>query len=299
MLRRLGSGTLLLPERLAGWAATLGVDHVAIPEERLEQVVPALLPGGPHVADVFPRGVLGEMAPPSILVSRWVPPRFYLDPDVRRTIESRVELLVWGEEPPDELASLAVPSVRVGPILLGEPPLSREEGRSRLGAPDAARLVLALPSGDAAGQARLTGLLVKVTARLGATLVVVSDVLPPIPPVVRFFPAARLLPAADAVVSAAGYHAFHEIALSGVPAVFLPEPRRYDDQARRAAGWPIARSPRELEALLGAGLERGRRQPVVLPDGAAAVARLIERRVERGVLLQEEVAAVARGEVVP
>jgi len=272
---------------------------VAIPEERLEHVVPVLPPFDLLVGDVFPRGLLRELPPPAILVARWVPPRFYLDPAVRRTIEGRVELLVWGEEAPEELAALAVPSVRVGPILLAEPPLSRAEGRARLGVPDDARLILALPSGDATEQARLVGLLVKVAARLGATLVAVSDVLPPVPPVAPFFPAARLLPAADTVVSAAGYHAFHEIALSGVPAVFLPEPRRYDDQARRAAGWPIARSPRELEALLGAGLERGRRQTVVLPDGAAAVARLIERRVERGVLLQEEVAAVARGEVVP
>lgn len=49
------------------------------------------------------------------------------------------------------------------------------------------------------------------------------------------YPVARYLKAFDAVISTAGYNSFHEIAMSGVPALFVPHRgTNVDDQTRRA-----------------------------------------------------------------
>lgn len=48
------------------------------------------------------------------------------------------------------------------------------------------------------------------------------------------YPVARFFEAFDGVVSTAGYNSFHEIVVSGLPAVFLASDRRIDDQHRRA-----------------------------------------------------------------
>lgn len=53
--------------------------------------------------------------------------------------------------------------------------------------------------------------------------------------VLRLFPASRYLRAFDAVVSAAGYNSYHELLLSGTPALFVPnEHPQMDDQLARA-----------------------------------------------------------------
>ena len=90
----------------------------------------------------------------------------------------------------------------------------------------------------------------------------------------------RWLRGADLVVSAAGYQAYHEIVQAGVPAVFVPQRRQYDSQARRALGklgiapraaHGVARSPLELEVCLDRlmGAERAPVQPF---EGARQVA---------------------------
>ena len=107
------------------------------------------------------------------------------------------------------------------------------------------------------------------------------------------FPAAAWLDAADVVVTAAGYHAVHETALAGVPTVLVPQARAYDDQRWRAREGVVATDPDALEAAVARLLGGGRRRPLRVGDGAAALARLIERRMELGVLGQEEVAPMA------
>ena len=113
----------------------------------------------------------------------------------------------------------------------------------------------------------------------------ISDLIP----ATRAFPAASLLPAADVVVSAGGYHAWHEIMASGVPAVFLPQRRQYDSQHRRVRGCPVAETPMQLERmirdLLGQARGPGRR----FPDGAADV----ESRLQERVLLRKQIASMA------
>jgi hypothetical protein len=284
LLERLGTGVLAAPARLAGWAAARGVSFLPLRDDRLREDAAALPPPELLLVDVFPRGPIAELPPlleragEAWLVSRRVPPGYYLDPPVREAIEARYKLLAWTEEPP--VSGLRVRQVRTGPVLLRTEPLPRTEGRRRL---------LALGAGPREGQKLLHRLLEKIAARLDLELRFVSDLLPVEPA----FPAASLLSTADVVVSAAGYHSFHEIEASGVPAVYLPQDRSHDDQDARAAGRLTARTPEELEARVVEALARGRGPGVSFPDGAARLARLVQRRVEAGVLPEEEIAAMA------
>lgn len=49
----------------------------------------------------------------------------------------------------------------------------------------------------------------------------------------RVYPIARYYRAFDAIVSNSGYNSFHEVVLSGIPALFVSRESRIDDQARR------------------------------------------------------------------
>lgn len=271
---------MIIPERLSRWARAEGVRALALPETLRERsavggwIRRAVSSFAPDLllVDVFPRGVLGELGedlflPPrrAWLVSRRVRPDYYLAPGVREAIETRYEGILWCEKPPEELGVLRVHQERVPPILIRAPGecLGREEARRRLGVPRAARLILALGSGEGHRERAERALLEKVRARLAASGT---------PALARYFspldrgspfPAMTFLRAADAVVAAGGYHSFHEARCLGIPAVFLPRPRLYDDQFLRAAGERIARSPAELEAGLHAILSSapGARRP--------------------------------------
>jgi len=312
-------GALIAPAAFAPWAGALGVEHLAPPEgdprgwiERLP--APDLL-----LVDVFPRGVTADLLPalgraPAWLVSRRVRPDFYLHRDVRGAMEAHFERVVWTEAPAEPLRALGVPQLDLPPVLLGAPPLPRAEARRRLGVPLDHPLVLGIGSGEPEQQARLCRLLGKIATRAGASLRFVSAELaagapagdevahgaiaraaPAAPDVtvVRAFPAAALLPAADAVVSAAGYHAFHEATAQGAPAVFVPQQRRFDDQVWRARDALVATDPPGLEAAVRRLLREGWRRPRALGEGAALLARLVERRVQAGIVPEEEIAALA------
>ena len=297
VLSRLGGGTLVGPAALRPWAAALVVAYVSPPDGHEiwwvgTQPVPDLL-----IADVCPRGVVGELTPwlgpgPTWLVTRRVAPGYALREPVRAALEACIERVLWCEEPPAALAALAVTQTRVPPVLLRPRALSRAEARRRLGVSDDRPLILALGSGEAVRQARLCRLLEKISARADGTLRFVSTELAPVPPAVRLFPAAAWLEAADVVVSAAGYHAFHETVAAGVPTVFVPQRRRYDDQWWRARGATVAGDPAALETAIARLLREGGRQPGSVEDGARAVADAIERRVQSRVLREEEVAPV-------
>jgi UDP:flavonoid glycosyltransferase YjiC (YdhE family) len=241
------------------------------------------------VADLLP--VLGHM--PAWLVSRRVRPEYYLDPAIREVIETRFERLIWTETPPEPLRALRVCQMELPPILLGPPMLARDEARRRLGMGGARPLLLGLGSGEAGPQARLARVLGKIAVRVGADLRFVSAELPAGDTVVDGFPAVSLLRAADAVVAASGYHAFHELTALGAPAVFVPQQRRFDDQVWRARDAETATDPPGLEAAVRRLLFRGWQAPRADGDGAARLARLVQRRVEAGVLTEEEIAAVA------
>jgi hypothetical protein len=298
LLRALGHGTLVGPARLAGWARSLGVAFLAPPVDDLSAWFERLRPPELLLVDVFPRGVVGELgrvleSAPVWLVSRWVRPDYYLHPGVREALESRYERILWAEEPDPALRQLRIPQTQVGSVVLGVEPLPRGQARRELDVRGERALVLALGSGAPERQALLLRVLAKVAARVGAALRFVSDVLPPSAPVVRLFPAARWLRAADVLVSAGGYHAVHEARAAGVPSVFVPQARRYDDQFRRVAGEVVALDPAALERAVHALLGREQRPWRSLGEGARRAADLVQRRVEQGVLGEEQVAAMA------
>ncbi|WP_416899033.1 MAG: glycosyltransferase [Minwuia sp.] len=103
------------------------------------------------------------------------------------------------------------------------------------------------------------------------------------------YPLARLFPAFDMVVSAAGYNSYHELAAARVPAIFVPNRMEVDDQARRAGhaatqGWAEVelRSPAgtfagRIEAAVNRVLERPSRllDPGVAVNGARQAAEAI------------------------
>jgi UDP:flavonoid glycosyltransferase YjiC (YdhE family) len=96
------------------------------------------------------------------------------------------------------------------------------------------------------------------------------------------YPMSRYFAAFDLAVSAAGYNAYHELIRFGVPALFVPMPRRTDDQAARAryaeqAGVGLATDGPDsdrIEALLDELLDPERR--------AAMRERLGELRLANG-----------------
>ena len=253
-------------EKLAEWA-----------RRTVESFAPDIL-----LVDVFPRGVLGELgetgisaggSPACWLVCRRMRPDYYLDPGVRAFIESRYRGLVWCEPPPPALEVLRVRQEMVSPLLIRRTGncLGRERAREALGVKPNSRLLLTLGSGDRQHQGDLLRLLDAICSRLRVrtgcdidllflSTVLKREDLPGVPNDARVderFPAMRYLRAADLVVAAGGYHAFHEIRQLGLPAVFVPQRRKYDDQFWRVRNDPRATEPAELETAIGEGLPAG------------------------------------------
>ncbi len=286
--------TLLAPERLSPWAVQEAIPCLCPPagdvtRESLERWLAGCFARDPPdllLVDVFPRGVLAELPgvmPAGVvawLVSRWCRPRYYLEPSVRAFLEKRYRGIVWGEDPPPGLEGLTIEQQRVEPILISRPRqcLSRDEAREAFGVDGADVLVLILGSGDAERQKSLEGLLrgIRIRLQTASPGKIIYEILS----TERghsVFPAMRYLRAADLVVCAGGYHAFHETRCLGVAAVHVPQQRTYDDQFRRVAGAAMARSPEELErtmARLLASAARPRARYV--DDGPSQVVGLLQ-----------------------
>lgn len=151
-------------------------------------------------------------------------------------------VIVPGEVGPDDRP--ADHPVEVAPVTLVDRGmlLARDEARDRLGLPrDVPVLLLALGSGA----------LTDVATPMRAVMDVVDDrgwvvarprsplpggMAPPGLDVRTFeaYPMARLFRAFDGAIAASGYNSFHELVVGEVPSLFVPQPRRTDDQARRA-----------------------------------------------------------------
>jgi len=270
---------LVAPERHASWCAQPGIDLWPPPSEAREREpltawagslpLPRLL-----VADVFPRGVVGELSDllprlprPALLVSRHVRPRAWLEPGIRAALESRYERILWCEDPPRELEPIAVPQRRVAPILISRPEecLDAAAARRELSLPPDGPILLMLGSGDEEEQRDRLRLLLKARSRLAARgactfeIVALSARLPPTREpglhVTGAFPAMRFLRAATLLVASGGYASWHEARALGVPAIFLPQPRPWDDQARRVAASHPPDTPEALEAAIAARLQ--------------------------------------------
>ncbi len=214
------------------------------------------------VVDAFPAGILGELAsllgqtePVKLAVVRrlraeWVE-RWNLTELVPRAYHR-----VLYVEPGSELPGLEpLPSARrVPPVLVREPDevLSRKEARRILDIPDETLAVAAVVSELTPAAQGLLSAAARAAERATAGAAWFRVVSPQ--PVARFaeqrlehFPLMEWMRAFDVVVGGSGYHLCHETDALGVPAVLVPQVRRYDDQFARAAGRRVASSPEALE----------------------------------------------------
>lgn len=284
ILRRLQTrriGVLLLaPRRLQAWAKIEGIRITSppdrpSPETLMRWVSDTLSREAPDrlLVDVFPRGILADLhhslalaATPPWLIARRVKPAFYLEPAIREVVEHRYERIVWCEEPPDSLRDLRVPQGICAPICVrnSEECNSRTVARQALGLPDAGSVVIVLGTGAVERQRDLLRLLLKVQAgiRTRFSLVFVSDTLLPHREnglsVLSLYPAMASLRAADLVVAAGGYAAFHETRAVGIPTIYLPQRRPYDDQRWRVRQCSTVSNPRDLAIAIAAALRRDR-----------------------------------------
>ncbi len=202
------------PKALTDWIATI-----------LERYRPHLF-----LVDTFPRGVLGEMSglrfkAPSVLITRWVAPAYYQHPPVRRALES-FEAVFWTEPKSDP----SFPGELTEPVVDDRPVLSRAEARQALGVGENP-LILALPWTEGLPWRRSEESLRALCSRRGWELRVAGTGSP-----YDFSRADRYLSGADLVLSASGYNAYYEVTKHHRPALWVPQPRKTDDQALRASG---------------------------------------------------------------
>ena len=281
---------LLMPARLRPWVQQTGIPSASPPPQAhsdsdvLGEWVRARLEGfhaDVLVVDVFPRGVLGELADcletlarRRLLVTRWVNPRYYLRPDIASFILATYQGIAWSEPPhPDlEQAFHQHPgSRRVAPIVFVRP-VDVQSGtacRQLFGIHELEPAVVALGSGDARSDGALFDRLLGLSQGGGRfRLLFFSDQIEARESrqvrVASVFPAGGWLKAGRVVVGGAGYQSYYEMVQSGLPAIFCPHDRLLDDQLRRARGEMgtprpshvrVALNPEQLESALGEWLE--------------------------------------------
>ena len=201
------------PQKLKSWQA-----------QALYQTRPDL-----YLVDTFPRGVLGELTLPQnvacALVTRWVVTEFYARPPVRQALQ-RFDAVFWTEPKSDP----SFPGELTPPVVDDRPVLSRSEARRALEV-DERPLVLAFPWALPSQQEETTSALQAICEAKSWNLRWVDQTQDYL-----FRRADLYLSAADLVISPSGYNTYYEVCKHGVSAIWVPQPRKYDNQARRASG---------------------------------------------------------------
>lgn len=170
------------------------------------------------LVDVFPRGVLGELAAlefpcPAWLVSRWVCSDYFHRSEVMGALSRYEEIL--GVERCN------------GPVTQDLGPVVESPSPS---APQCNRLLL-LGSGPLQLQREQASILEDLAPNLGLELQIASAELG------LYCPRPlEVIASASLVVSAAGYNSYAQIVQSGRPVVWWPQKRLYDDQGMRSRG---------------------------------------------------------------
>lgn len=256
--------------------------------EQLGRLVAALgstLRPGVVAVDAFPAGILGELREvlpalpcPRVAILRRLQPEWGEKWRLPELLPAAYSRSVAVEEP---LGFEATGAGYAGPVVIRDPDevLSREAARRALGHADERPLILAVTTGTQPADQGLQGLCVRIAGRIGAAVRLVTPYPPgPLPaPYISHFPLMEWLRAADLVVGPCGYNLFHETRTLGIPAVWVPQPRHYDDQFGRAEGGSVARSPEDLERRVTTVLSREAAVPGPLPyrNGAESLARLL------------------------
>jgi len=233
------------------------------------------------VVDTFPFGITGELADllpalscAKVLVARRLQPRWAAwGPPAWASFDRVVRAEEWEEAGGSERLC--------SPILLRDAAelWPRAQAKAALKVAADEPVVLGVSSDESGWTTDFFALLRKILRRLrpAACLRLASPHLPPDDPLrVAHYPLVELFNGVDLVVGPCGYNLFHEARACGVPGIFLPQPRRYDDQYARARGYPTAGSPEELEARLREMLPmQVRREEVAYVNGARMAAEVI------------------------
>lgn len=182
------------------------------------------------LVDTFPRGILGELAPlapqvPTALVTRWIAPDYYRHPPVREALK-RFDAVFWTEPKSDP----TFPGERTDPVVDERPVMTREQARRLLDC-DERPLVLAFPWRHGKYWLANDQALQEICRRRGWNLRVADPQLSQ-----EFSRADQLLSGADLILAASGYNTYYETAKHRCPAVWLPQPRKTDNQHLRASG---------------------------------------------------------------
>lgn len=274
-LRRRGCGpvTVLTNSPQADRCASEGLEARCLPDRRMSPAalaawVQRAMEEAPRllIVDALPRGLLGELPKllasrscPAVLVLRRLRESYVRQYDLPAFIRTHYDRVLLAEEGVGEwVAELGPLAQEVPPILIrsAEELLPPEEARKRLRCPGEGRVVLGVGAGDPAQVQRFLGLLLKAWNRSGRQGHLRLATARPLPPgpwdpfLIHYYPLLELFRGVSLVVGACGYHLFHETRAAGVPALFLPQPRLYDDQFARAARAPVAHHPQQLERLL-------------------------------------------------
>lgn len=216
------------------------------------------------VVDVFPRGLLGELPPVlgrfagrTALVLRRLREGYARECRLREFAAAHYDVVLAAEALPGApWAGRTAEAMSVGPVLVRDADelLSRDGARRLLGAAVDRLLVVCVESGPGEPSGALHRVLSRVWERLGRRFdlrLVGSG------GAESHYPLIELLPGVDLVVGAGGYNLFHECQAVGVPAVFVPQRRRYDEQFARVAAATVASSPEHLESILAAHVAAG------------------------------------------
>ncbi len=243
-------------------------------QETLHSCQPRVL-----VIDAFPAGIAGELTEilPDLTCRKVLVYRHLREVYREELLTTTVgyDLLLCAEEP---VVQAAVPQRLCEPVLIrdAEERLPREQARARMGVMDERPIVLGVSSGDAEWQADFFALLAKIWRRrsLDAHLRLASPQSGE--HIQDHYPLLELFNGVDLLIGASGYNLFHEARACGVPAIFLPRHKRFDNQQWRARASLVADTPEALETLILNALARpSSRHSVTYTNGAFIAARSI------------------------
>lgn len=254
-----------------------GVDRlitISSPAELRAALASALQPGPDiFIVDTFPRGLMGELADqidtiscPRVLMQRYLSPQYVEQYRIAEFVSDHYELaLRLADNLP--VQRLSARTIDLPPVTIGHyhgevsvPSLFKKE-RARILFVDFGPA--ADPYIDLLGDDLDLRIVTMAEARLAGD-----------GRAFNYYPAARLLAAADLVIGSCGYNLYHEVRQAGVAAIFLPQAKTYDDQFGRARGSLCATTVGQFQELL-TRWQSAPRQREIVADGAAVAANIL------------------------
>jgi hypothetical protein len=215
--------------------------------DRMFETMPDLF-----VVDTFPRGLMGELVKwldrlscPRILIQRYLNERYVRDYSIADFVGRHYDCaLRLADNLPQQ--NFCTTTIDLPPITILDqigsckpvPKLFDEEERGLR--------LLFVDFGSAADaylEAIPPSFAVRVITLDPVRLTALGNAL-------SYYPAAALFDQADLIVGACGYNLYHEVKRSGRQAIFLPQPRTYDDQFGRSRSTASATTVEEFIKLL-------------------------------------------------